>query len=803
MRPAQRDHSFEFRLRTRTRFAIRRTIAFALCTAASVTLICIGDVIAGGVTLKSDFQIEGKPIAVQAISTTVPKDAGEVTVYPVTMIDAGMQRYYVPTRNVLETLKEEELGLYEKFMLPQRQTARTRSFASIPRPIKITAFDDYGRRTVTFPGPRGPIDVEQGIFEIGPRFMRARALTFAWEFGIATTSIPNAAVDRMIRNVTDQQKPEDRFAIARFYAQAELYLQALVELESIEKDFPELKDKVKETTSFARQQLAQRLLNELTHRRERGQHQLAYNKANQFPTEKMSTSINRQVREFIAEYDQAIEQAEMVLARLGELQGELEGGETREAVEAMRFEVSEKLNYESLARLRPFLQQHDDPNRPAEEKLALAYSGWVLGEAEAVDSLSLVVSLWQARFEMLRYLRSPDSVERAQILADLTSLEGIGPNAVLALIPNLPPILSTAGIRPGVATEVIVDNKQSGVPNSAPEVRYSVLLPTEYTPDKTCPVIVALHAGERTRDWELRWWGGTAKEPLQAQRHGYIVIAPDYLEGESKYGYGPMSHYRVLMSLRDARKRFQIDSDRVFLSGHGSGGDAAFDIGCAHADVFAGVIPITGRVAPLVRQIGTNGRNIPWYVVSGQLDRDVFESNVTTLDRWMKTRFDVVLTEYIGRGYESYYSEIHRLFSWMELHSRQKLPFKFNMLTMRPNNNRFYWLKAHLLESPSSRTNRVATPPKAPMPTSRPRSIRGEILDGKDEYTAISISSPARSNTVWLSPEMIDFNKRLQLRVGNRRVYNDFVESSVEVMLDDLRIRGDRQKIFHAKIEVN
>ena len=48
---------------------------------------------------------------------------------------------------------------------------------------------------------------------------------------------------------------------------------------------------------------------------------------------------------------------------------------------------------------------------------------------------------------------------------------------------------------------------------------------------------------------------------------------------------------RTVESIRDARKRFRIDSDRVFLAGHGEGGNAAFDIGMSRPDLFAGVIP--------------------------------------------------------------------------------------------------------------------------------------------------------------------------------------------------------------------
>ena len=46
----------------------------------------------------------------------------------------------------------------------------------------------------------------------------------------------------------------------------------------------------------------------------------------------------------------------------------------------------------------------------------------------------------------------------------------------------------------------------------------------------------------------------------------------------------------VIDTLRDLRRRFQVDSDRVFLFGWEQGADAALDIGMSHPDQFAGVL---------------------------------------------------------------------------------------------------------------------------------------------------------------------------------------------------------------------
>ncbi len=104
---------------------------------------------------------------------------------------------------------------------------------------------------------------------------------------------------------------------------------------------------------------------------------------------------------------------------------------------------------------------------------------------------------------------------------------------------------------------------------------------------------------------QIDWWAGSYSKPSkmrigQAGRHGYIVVAPRWSGSKQRtYGYSAREHAAVLFSLRDACQKFSVDTDRVFLSGHSMGGDAAWDIGLAHPDVWAGVIPI---VAVAVRE---------------------------------------------------------------------------------------------------------------------------------------------------------------------------------------------------------
>ena len=98
----------------------------------------------------------------------------------------------------------------------------------------------------------------------------------------------------------------------------------------------------------------------------------------------------------------------------------------------------------------------------------------------------------------------------------------------------------------------------------------------------------------------------------------------------------------MLYSLRDAMKRFAIDTDRVFLTGHSMGGTAAWDMGLSHPSLWAGVIPIVASwdratSSKYIQQYREKmPKYVPLYFVSGEKDRAT-ASCVTDWDHYLKT----------------------------------------------------------------------------------------------------------------------------------------------------------------------
>jgi pimeloyl-ACP methyl ester carboxylesterase len=243
-------------------------------------------------------------------------------------------------------------------------------------------------------------------------------------------------------------------------------------------------------------------------------------------------------------------------------------------------------------------------------------------------------------------------------------------------------------------------------------------------------------------------------------------------------------------------RRFSIDTDRVYLSGHSMGGDAAWDMGLSHPDLWAGVIPVVASTGKYISRYSENARfNLPMYFVGGEMDGNRLADNSLDLDRYLtRSGYDVMVVSYHGRGHEHFSDEIQRLFTWMEAssHRRNLFPREFKCATMRRWDNFFYW--AEMDNFPAQ----TIVPPEAWPPTTRATAAitEGRII----ENNRLVLKTAAAKATIWLSPEMVDFSQRVTITVGGRS-RPVTITPSLETLLEDVRTRGDRQHPFWAKFE--
>jgi predicted esterase len=756
--------------------------------------------IADSIVLKNGMQLDGTlgKISNLGQNPLAPTGgAGQIKNQLIVIVDDDLRRTFVSTYQVQTKLAVPPEPL-ERILIKQRVAERGTRVAGVGAIIRVTPFDEWGRRIFSMTTLRGPLDVVQGITEITPRYTKVEALqgknNLVWDMRIETNSISRETLSSVLMKNINANQPDDRLKIVRLYLQSERYRDARLELEAVIEDFPELKELERQVRSL-RQMSNQRVIKEIDLYREAGQHTLAHRMLSTFPPEDAAVETLLRIREMLAEYEKAKTQGQRVLDLLDKHAKTVKDAKIGERIERSRLEIHADLNINNLNRFAGYLRLADDDELGDEQKLALAISGWLLGPGSEMENLAVAQSLVHVRDLVWKYLRSDRPHERQDIAKQLGDEEGATPENVAKIIAHMKPPIETPN------PEGIYGYYKLTVPglSGQADVTYHLQLPPEYDPYRRYPAIVTMNAVATTPEKQVDWWAGgyseQAKSRLgQAARRGYIVIAPAWTkEHQRKYEYSAREHAAVLFSLRDACRRFSIDTDKVFLSGHSMGGDAAWDIGLAHPDLWAGVIPFVPVADKYVSRYWPNAKTVPLYFVTGELDGDKLSRNAQDMNRYLKrTGYDVMITEYLGRGHEHYHDDIQRVFKWMSLHERNFSRDEFECVTMRAWDN-FFWF-VEMSEFPQQSTVNPYTWP--PNTGARPAIVEGNVFPGN----RVSVKTNVGRAKIWLSPEMVDFSQRMTVAV-NGQSRSELIRPSVATILDDVRTRGDRQHPFWAMVD--
>ncbi|HUY36461.1 MAG TPA: peptidase [Pirellulales bacterium] len=760
--------------------------------------------------LKDGRVLEGRmaKVASMAEKVLIAPPAGAPDPRLIVLIDDDLRRIFLPKSLVREAGRPDAGPALVRFNVAQRATRNGGKVAQLGAFLAVAPWDEWGRRTVTMNAGGQPISVVQGITLITPQWTKVEALqqagtkNFIWDMRIATSAIPPDTLRKILARQIDATKIDDRLKLVRLLLQSERYEDSQQELERVISDFPESEKQFAPILRELRQASARRMLSEINLRRRAGQHQLADDWLLQWRNNFADAGV---AGEILKAVEQAIEASRRerdlraeIVKRLGADVAALAAGDAGQGRRLMRVvnEISTDLTINSLGRMAAFLQFAGAPD--IEEKVALAVSGWLVGTNDAVRKLPVALSLFETRDLVRRYLAEPVRARRKEILLELDAQEGATPELVAKLLAHMRPPLPIPEPdqeRPGffeLQVDAVADE---------PPLTYYVQLPPEYDPYRRYPTIITLRGAATTPEQQIEWWAGPwSAGPMrlgQASRHGYIVIAPAWATREqSGYQFSDAEHAAVLNTLRDACRRFSIDADRVFLSGHSMGGDAAWDIGLAHPDLWAGVIPIVARADKFISRIWENGRYVHAYFVGGELDGDKPAHNAQDFDRYMNRGYNVTAVEFEGRGHEDFSDEIQRLFDWMGRYHRDFYPKEFNGRSMRTGDNYFWWVE--LDEFPAKT---VADPQHWPPPKGTRPSLTKATATANN---GLNVTTGAGKVTFCLSPGIIDFNRKTTLTMNGTKARLDdgFVEADLKVMLEDARTRGDRQHPFWAKVEM-
>ena len=783
------------------------------------SLICV-PVIAAQFEMRDGRLLNGQSAEIAQVGRKIDPN-GRVQTKSILLIDDGLRRTYVPRRLVKSVSPDPES--LETFKIKQ-------VFASIPGTKEVVSlgeyraepFDQFGRRMVILSGPDGLEYDVQSITEINSKYVRVRAKKLIWDARYATNSFPRAIITPILMDRIDTSLFEERMRIFGFYVRAKYYDAADEELLAIMKDFkddPNLENRLTSARRELRRLSAGQLQDELIFRSEAGQHKLVANLLRNFPGEEVSGVIMQQIRRMLEKYDTFEKNRDEILLRLQNLTDKIADEKMRSDIEDILDEIEAEINPNTFARLSAFQLSEKDASLTDEEKIAIAITGWLAGSKSDNRRLTVAISMYETRKLVRDYLRATSFSSTQAIFDEIKKQEAGTPDLVAALLKLAkPPFDPTSDSPPDTADDSPkipggYEIEMPGIQNSSiyENIRYTIQLPPEYDPNRSYPLLMSLHPASKTPQRQIEFWTGKLGEgtPVgHAGRNGYIVVTPHWgIPGQSHYDYSPLVHGVVLFTLRDVCAKFNVDTDKVFLSGHAMGADAAWDIALAHPDIWAGLVLFNAVAGGPVEIYNNNAQHVPIYYVSGEMEStnvsgrpvNKLVANNRCLNHYLRNGYNVTVVEYQGRGPETYEEEIMRIFDWMKRMERT-FPKEYKTSAIWPLNDFYFFWNVEY--------------PQLPDEKSWPLDIRGktDVLEtacaflpnlNKLKITATRGKFQPLNPTIYLTEETVNFNQRVDIEFNSKKFHpkSGYVEPDLRLILEDARTRKDRKHPFWVRLD--
>jgi len=195
---------------------------------------------------------------------------------------------------------------------------------------------------------------------------------------------------------------------------------------------------------------------------------------------------------------------------------------------------------------------------------------------------------------------------------------------------------------------------------------YEVFVPTAYDKSKPFPLVIALHGMGGDENSYFQAYGQGAFK-VEAEKHGYIVACPKGRKPASMY-VGD-AEKDVMDVIAEMKRDYNIDPDRIYLTGHSMGGFGTWSVAMSHPEVFAAIAPISGGGNPAGM---SKLAHIPELVVHGDNDPTVpVDRSRAMVAMGKKLGIEIKYLEVPGGDHGSVVAPAFKeVFDWFDAHRK-------------------------------------------------------------------------------------------------------------------------------------
>ncbi len=338
---------------------------------------------------------------------------------------------------------------------------------------------------------------------------------------------------------------------------------------------------------------------------------------------------------------------------------------------------------------------------------------------------------------------------------------------------------------------------------------YALNVPANYDPSRRYQVRFQLHGGVGGR--ESNQPRGSGESPLQGADQIYVV---PYAWSEAPWWSD--DQVMNLAAIIDSLKRtYNIDENRVVLSGVSDGGTGAYYAAMRDTTPYASFTPLNGFIMVLANggiddgQIFPNNlRNKPMFVVNGGKDPLYPTSEVEPFTRHLMKEVKIEYHPQPDAGHNTaWWPQVKDTFEkFVADHPREPHPDTLTWETASLSHNRAHWLIIDELgvqsKESASMSDLNLMPDPAPLPLFARPKRPGRVDVMRMGNTIQAMTKGVAAFTLLLSSDKFDFNQPIKVVANGRTVFEGRVERNLNTLLKWAARDNDRTMLYAAELKI-
>ncbi|MCF6155091.1 MAG: hypothetical protein E3K36_07520 [Candidatus Brocadia sp.] len=381
-----------------------------------------------------------------------------------------------------------------------------------------------------------------------------------------------------------------------------------------------------------------------------------------------------------------------------------------------------------------------------------------------------------------RYLGSTSAGEREEILKKLEDLGA-----------------SFDEVREWIRIPENYTSQQSGIhrelaPVGEKKGEYFAYIPPTYVPDRSWPVVLALHGVGGSGYGQVMAWLKSS-----ARKDEFIFVAPTYGSG---LWWKEEPERFVLSVLKKVKQDYHVDTNRVYLTGFSSGGHGVWYLAIRYPSLFAAINPVAGE-CPLPSLL-VNLIQVPVFIIHGDRDTVIpVEAARDANSRLERLGYNVVYKELPELKHQFPVNETDQILAWFHSHKRSLYPKSVKYSTDSPKYPVSYWVEitefSQLVGQVSGVYKDVFGHLMKSEGLSETATIEADIR--KDNEVSLTTRG-VNALRLYLEEELVDMEKPLHVSINGNAVYSGKIERSMRTILDAVKKRNDREALFSAYLDL-